>query len=154
MCGVHISFPLGDWDLLISYAELTLNLLRPFGPDPSKSAHIGVYGTPYDFSAHALAPTGCLCVGFTASDVRPSWALHGYLSYYLRPALNHYRCHSFVISIKCSRVTDTVDFFAKPFVLHGSSPVEQLHALITDMGTTLSEIAKTKIDPTHRTFVC
>ena len=112
MCGVHTSFPLGDWDLLVPYAELILNLLRPFGPDPSKSAHTGVFGTPYDFSAHPLASAGCLCVGFTASDVRPSWATHGYISYYLGPALNHYRCHFlYVISTKSSRITDTVDFF-------------------------------------------
>ena len=115
LCGVHPSFPHSEWDRLVPYAELTLNLLRPFGPDPSKSAHTGVYGSPYDFAAHPLAPAGCLCVGFTASDVRPSWAPHGYLSYYLGPSLDHYRCHSlFVISTKASRVTDTVDFFAKP----------------------------------------
>ena len=144
LCGVHPS--------LVPYAELTLNLLRPYGPDPSKSAHTGVYGSSYDFAAHPLAPAGCLCAGFTASDVRPSWAPHGYLSYYLGPSLDHYRCHSlFVISTKASRVTDTVDFFAKQFVLPGSSPVEQLTALVTDMSTTVSEIAKSKIDPTHRT---
>ena len=71
LCGVHPSFPNGDWGLLVPFAELTLSLLRTFGPDPSNSAHTGVYGPPYDFAAHPLAPAGCLCVGFTASDVRP-----------------------------------------------------------------------------------
>ena len=37
-------------------------------------------------------------------------------------------------------------------MLSGSSPVEQLHALVTNMGTALLEISKTKIDPTHRTL--
>ena len=78
---------------------------------------------------------------------------HGYLSYYLGPAFDPYRCHSlFIISSKSSRVTDTTYFFAKPFFLPGSSPVEQIHALVTDMGTILTEIAKTKVDPTHRTL--
>ena len=34
----------------------------------------------------------------------------------------------------------------------GSSPVEQLHALVTDLGTTLQSIADTKIDPTQKTL--
>ena len=134
ICSVHPSLPFGEWDLLIPYAELKLNFLRPFGPDPSKSAHTGVYGSPFDFAAHPLAPAGCLCIGFIASDVRPSWAPYSYLSYYLGPSLDHYRCHSlYVISAKSSRVTDTVDLFAKPFVLPGFSPVKQLHTLVTDM---------------------
>ena len=154
ICGVHPSFPVGEWDLLIPYAELTLNLLRPFGPDPSKSAHTGAYGSPFDFAAPFLAPAGCLCVGFTASDIIPSWAPHGYLSYYLGPSPDHCRCYSlYVISTKSSRVTNTVDFLAKPFVLPGLSPVKQLRALVTDMGNTKSEIAKSKVDPTHRTLV-
>ena len=70
--GVHPSFPVGEWDLLVSYAELPLNLLRQFSSDQSKSAHTGVYGTPFDFSAHSLASAGPLCVGFTPADVRPS----------------------------------------------------------------------------------
>ena len=115
ICGAHPSFPYGEWDILIPYAELTLNLLRPFGPDPSKSAHTGVYGSPFDFAEQPLALAGCLCVGFTASDVRPSWVPHGYLSYCLGPALDH---SLYVISTKSSRVTDTVDLFAKPFVLY------------------------------------
>lgn len=70
-------------------------------------------------------------------------APHGYLSYYFGPALDHYRCHSlYLLSTKSSRVIGIVDCFAKPFILPGSSVVEQLHELITDMGTTLSEIAK------------
>ena len=115
LCGVHPSFPHGKCDRLVTFAKLTLNLPRQFGPDPTKSAHTGVYGSPYDFAAHPLAPAGCLCVGFSASDVRPSWAPHGYLSYYLGSALVHYRCHSlYVISTKSSEVTDTVDFLPNP----------------------------------------
>ena len=68
-------------------------LLRPFGPDQSKSAHTGVYESPYDFAAHPLAPAGSLCVGFTPADVRPSWAPHRYLSDYIGPSLDPYRCH-------------------------------------------------------------
>ena len=58
LCGVHPFFTHGEWDRLVPFAELTLNLLRPFGPDPSKSAHTEVYGSPYDFVAHPLAPAG------------------------------------------------------------------------------------------------
>ena len=79
VAGFHQSFPIGEWDLLVPYTELTLNILRLFGPDPFKSAHTGVYGSPFDFSAHPPAPAGSLCVGFTPADIRPSGVPHGYL---------------------------------------------------------------------------
>ena len=45
-CDIHPSFTIIKWDLLVPYAELTLNPLRPFGPVNSKSAHTGVQGIP------------------------------------------------------------------------------------------------------------
>ena len=55
------------------------------------------------------------------------------------------RPHSlYVISTKSIRVTDNVDF--------STQPVEQLHALDIGMNTTLHEISKTKINPTHPTL--
>ena len=72
LCGIHPSLPITQWDLQVPYDELTLNPLRPFGHDNSKSAHTGVHGKPYDFKAHPRAPSGSLCVGFTPSDARHS----------------------------------------------------------------------------------
>ena len=154
LCGIHSSFPIAQLDLLIPYAKLTLNLLRPFGPDNTKSAHTGIHGKPYDFKVHPLAPSGSLCVGFTPSDSRHSWDPHGYLAYYLGPSLEHYRCQRlYVISTKNILVTDTIDFSPSPFTMLGSSPVQQLHAVVTDIGKTLQSIADTKIDPTQKNII-
>ena len=37
ICDAHPSFHFGEWDLLITYVKLTLNLFRQFCPNPSKS---------------------------------------------------------------------------------------------------------------------
>ena len=146
--GIHPSFPITQWDLLIPHSELKLNLLRPFGPDNTKSAHTGIHGAPYDFKAHPLAPSESLCVGFTPSDARHSWDPHGYLG----TSLNYYRCQRlFVIATKNVRVTDTVDF-PRLHLMPGSSSVEQQHALITDTEKTLQSIANTNIDPIQKTL--
>ena len=44
------------------------------------------------------------------------------------------------------------EFSPSPFTLPGSSPLEQLHALVTDLGTTLQSIADTKTDFTQETL--
>ena len=40
------------WHLLLSTLELTLNSMRRWTPDPTKSARTGMYGYPFDFYAH------------------------------------------------------------------------------------------------------
>jgi hypothetical protein len=55
---VHITFPLDLWDELLPQADLTLNLLRPYKPKPELSAYAGIFGKPYDFMGHPLAPVG------------------------------------------------------------------------------------------------
>ena len=105
---VTILFPHGEWGLLMPFAELTFNLFHLVLTRQNQPT--SEFTDPPMISLHPLAP-----VGFTAFDVRPSWAPHGYSSYYHEPALDHYRCHSLcVISTKSSQVTDIV-FFCQTF---------------------------------------
>ena len=46
----HKDFPEYLWEDLLEQAEITLNLLRPFGPDPLISAYHGLFKKHYDFS--------------------------------------------------------------------------------------------------------
>ena len=45
----------------IPFMQLTLNHIQPWHPDPSISAHHGLYGLPFDFRAHPIHPAGQLC---------------------------------------------------------------------------------------------
>ena len=53
----HAEFPKHLWDKLLDFAEITINLLLPFGPDPKISAYEGIKG-PYDYQKHPLHPPG------------------------------------------------------------------------------------------------
>jgi hypothetical protein len=48
-------FPISQWHKLLPLAELTLNCLLPWHPNPAISAHHGLTGTKFDFRAHPIA---------------------------------------------------------------------------------------------------
>jgi hypothetical protein len=66
----HPDFPDDLWDHLLPYAEITLNIMRPWRPDPSLSAWSGLHRLPYDFSAHPIHPPGQLCIAFSGPEHR------------------------------------------------------------------------------------
>jgi hypothetical protein len=75
---VATKFPLQLWDKLIPQAELTLNCLLPWSPNPSISSYHGLNGSPFDFRAHPIAPAGTAILIHDKPDVRKSWAPHGH----------------------------------------------------------------------------
>jgi hypothetical protein len=122
LVSVHPHFPLDLWDLLLPYAEMTLNHLRPYQPNPVRSAYHGMYGEPVDFAAHPLHPPGQLVVVHEHPDNRASWAPHGLRGFYLGPSLEHYRCHLVhVLKTSSIRVSDTIACFPNP-LFHFESP--------------------------------
>jgi hypothetical protein len=90
--STHPDFPEDLWDRLLPYAEITLNVLRPWRPDPTLSAWSGLHHLPYDFSTHPLHLPGQLCLAFSGPDHRGTWASHGDRAFTLGPALTHYCC--------------------------------------------------------------
>ena len=137
-CTTHPSFPLDLWDLTLPQIELTLNILRPFKPNPAQSAYEGIYGSKYDFMAHPIAPLGTLVVIHEKPAQRASWDPHGVKGFYIGPALDHYRCWcTWVIHTQKLRISDTLAWFPSPLVLPGSSPYEMVHAAIKDLTTAL-----------------
>ena len=105
-------FPISYWNKLIPLAELTLNCLLPWQPNPSISAYHGLTGAPFDFRAHPIAPAGTAILIHEAPEVRGTWAGHGVPGFYIGPALSHYRSHHVhVTSTSSPRVTDTVAWF-------------------------------------------
>ena len=134
----HPDFALDLWDLILPQVELTLNMLRPYKPDPTKSAYEGLYGSKYDFMAHPIAPLGTLVVIHEKPSQRASWDPHGVKGFYIGPALDHYRCwRTWVIHTQKQRISDTLAWFPNPLVLPGSSPYEMVHAAIQDLAKAL-----------------
>jgi hypothetical protein len=139
LSSCHPDFPPDFWDCLLPHAELTLNHLRPFTPDPTKSAWTGIYRTPFDFAAHPIHPPGQLVVTFDPPDSRPTWSRHGLRAFYLGPALDHYRCHHvYVVSTRRPRISNTLHHFPLP-LFHFEDPTPSLP----------NPISLSREDPTH-----
>jgi hypothetical protein len=133
--------PLDLWDEFIPQLNITINLLRPFGPDHSKSAYYGVHKHHFDFAAHPMAPCGTAVLIHEAPQIRQSWAPHGLNGFYLGPALDHYRAYRiFVVASNQPRITDTVAWFLQPFKLPGCSPTEILQRSIDGFTSAISTL--------------
>ena len=59
--GANPDFLKNCWDLLLDYAVLTLNLLRPSRINPKISAYTQIHGA-FDFNKTPLSPAGCKVV--------------------------------------------------------------------------------------------
>ena len=66
------NFPMNLWDELLPQIEITINLLRPFGPDKSISAYHGINGKVFDFLRHPIAPFGTLVMIHNSPQNRES----------------------------------------------------------------------------------
>jgi hypothetical protein len=56
--GFHRDCPHVYLDKCLRQMEITLNMLHPFEYDPKISAYHGVFGAPFDFMTHPMAPAG------------------------------------------------------------------------------------------------
>jgi hypothetical protein len=110
--STHSNFPMSLSDELLPQVELTINLLRPFGPDHSISAYQGIYKTKFNFSEHPIA-CGTLVVIPNNPIQRGSWDPHGETGLYVGPALDHYRCFRVFSSLRTKkiRISDTLAWF-------------------------------------------
>ena len=142
LCAVHESFPLALWDEMIPQAEITLNHLRCYTPDPSISAYEGIHQHKYDFKAHPIAPFGTLVVIHEKPAQRASWDAHGVKGFYLGPAMDHYRSwRTWAITTQTVRITDTLAWFPTLVKMPGSSPQEMMVAAVTDLSKALRQLA-------------
>ena len=115
LSSVHISFPHNRWPDLLPQAELSLNTLRSWKPDPSLSAWHGLHRVPFCFASHPIHPPGQLVVALDSPQTRKSWARHGTRGFYLSPSPNHYRCFNVFFPLTCSyRVCQSLSHFPDP----------------------------------------
>ena len=126
----HPEFPYQLWDKLLPLAEIQLNLLRPFGPDPLISAYEGIIGK-YDFNAHPLHPAGSRVMVHEPN--RLTWGDKATSGFYLGPARGHYRCAEiYDCSTGHVRCSGNFQVFPNKLLLPGSSRADTFEKALTD----------------------
>jgi hypothetical protein len=137
LSGSDPNFPTNCWDLLIPQANITLNLLRRSTMQPKLSAYAQIHGQ-YDFNRTPLAPAGCLVKVYENTDTRRSWAYHAKDAYYIKPAMNHYRCYTCYDPVtKHDLVSNTVQFFPKQCPMPATASTDRLIMILQDLHDTL-----------------
>ena len=110
--GFHPDCPHTYLDKCLTQIELTLNIVRPFDYDPTKSAYEGLTGCSYNFDQHPIAPVGAKVLTWDSPTHRGTWADHGVEAVYLGPAENHLRAFEvWVPNTSAPRITNTVWWF-------------------------------------------
>ncbi len=134
------AFPLNQWHELVQQAELTLNLLRGSTIAPKISAWQMLFGKPYNFSAHPIAPFGMKVIVHEKPTERGSHSFHGADAFYLGPEIKHYRAYRvYVPGTSSTRISATVQWLPPDdFILPGASAHEALISDIEQLRLTLS----------------
>ena len=124
LASLSPTFPLHLWDRLVEHATITLNLLRPSKLNPKLSAYAQLFGT-FDFNKTPLAPPGCRAIAYDTPSHRATWNSKGTETWYVGPAMEHYRCHRlYVPSSRAKRIANTVDFFPHNCAVPFASPLD------------------------------
>ena len=146
MASADEDCPKSLWDEATSYAEITLNLMRPFYGNDSISAYEGVIGHPYDISKSPLCVFGTKTLAFNPPGERGSWSDHGTPTYYIGPSLQHYRSHR-VYDPKTRRISsnNNLAFYHRKLLMPGSSLGDRFTASIKDLSIILKQIGEGKL---------
>ena len=118
------SFLLHLWDRLVEHATITLNILRPSKVNPNLSAYAQLYGA-FNYNRTPLCPPGCRTLVHDSPSHRATWNSKGTDSFYLGPAMSHYRCHClYVPRTRSERIARTVDFYPHNCAVLFASPYD------------------------------
>ena len=149
------SFPLDLWDECLPQAEITVNHLRPYSPNPDLCAYEGFHSHTYDFVAHPISIVGIHVLVHDKPSERPSWSPHGSKGFYLGPALQHHKCYrTWIIDTQAVRISDTLAWFPSPYKLPGSDPHAMVTAALDDLTVAMRMLAVSdKIQPTTRQLI-
>ena len=132
---------------VVPQAEIVINQVRPWSPNPRINAWTGFRRAEYDHLAHPMSIFGMKVVIHEKPPVRGTWAQHGKDGFYLAPALSHYRSwHVYVSETGGTRVSDTLAWFPKPFKMPGHSPLEQLTAAVVDLDNAVSNLTSADME--------
>ena len=91
---------------MLEQADITLNMIRPCTLNPHLSAFEAMEGM-YSFDATPMAPIGTEMLMHLKPIRRNTWAYHALKSWYIAPALKHYRVIKGITDSGAVRLTDT-----------------------------------------------
>ena len=134
------SCPFNLWEDFLPQMELTINVLRPSPVNPNISCYQQLWGIPFDFGRHPIAPCGTKVAIYEGPDKRSSWAAHALAGYYVGPLFTGYRTFRvFVNATQHIRTSDSLAWFS-PYNIPGSSTVELLLGTIHEFTNALNQI--------------
>jgi hypothetical protein len=107
---------------------------------------LGARSRPLRFQCHPHCPPGIKVLAFDGPDERDSWAPHGEEAFYVGPAINHYRCYEVHVSkTKRCRITDTLSWHPRRFIMPGASPLDTLTADVGDLTVAVTTLAASPV---------
>jgi hypothetical protein len=110
LCSTEKSLPMHLWDKLLPQKVITLNMLQTSRINPKLSASTHIDGQ-YDYNRASMAPPGTRIIAHKTPNSRRTWKPHGQDGWYIRPALEHYRCYTvYITKTRSERVVETVEF--------------------------------------------
>jgi hypothetical protein len=139
----------------IPQAEIAINLVRPWHPDPdrSKNAWTGMHNKPYDHMTQPLSIYDMKVVVHNKPDARATWATHGTDGFYVGPAMQHYRCwRCYMPEMRAIRITDTIAWLPLGHTMPGHSHLKVFTAAVTDLATAVRHM--TSAEPTGSRSQC
>ena len=140
LAGIDPECPLSLWENFIEQAELTLNLMRESPASPTMSAFESLCGK-FDVNATPIAPLGMKVLVHDTPENRGTWQAHGKPGFYTGRALLHYRCHTvWMIASRATRISDCLSWHPVLLKMPGSSPLEELTAVIEDAKRVLTKL--------------
>ena len=150
LCTVSNDFSMTLWDKLLPQAELCLNHLLSYNPNPSIAAYEGLHGCQFDFCAHPITPAGATVIFHDKPTGRSSWTRHGLLGFYLGPAKNYYRCFNvWLVDTQTVHVTDTLAWLFDKLSLPTIGPHDIALAAIKDLTEAINSLAKAHPSTAH-----
>eukprot|EP00957_Ditylum_brightwellii_P020080 1514839-Ditylum_brightwellii.AAC.1 len=97
-------FPIAYWCSLDPHTNITLNMMHPCCQNPALSAYAALEGC-FNFDTTPMAPPGT-----TAFNCKTS-GFHTMETWYVGPALRHYRCYTVIMNdMAAKHISDTVQF--------------------------------------------
>jgi hypothetical protein len=140
LAGIDPECPLSLWENFIEQSELTLNLMRESPSNPTISAFESLCGK-FDVNATPIAPLGMKVFVHDTPENRGTWQAHGKPGFYTGRALLHYRCHTVWMSAsRATRISDCLSWHPVLLKMPGSSPLEELTAVIEDATRVLKKL--------------
>ena len=123
--GTPPSFKMANWCKMLEQADITLNMMRPCTLNPNLSAFEAMEGM-YSFDATPMAPIGTEMLMHLKPVRRNTWAYHALKSWYIAPALKHYRVIKGITESGAVRLTDTWKFKHHVLVTPSVSQVDRI----------------------------